>query len=99
MQSSRTKRNTYSGMTLMSVMVAIALAGIVAVTVARLLGTQSRTLSVIKLREQREHLLKHYKNIVVAGWDQTRSSCSGTICGRSGSCHYTYRQQRGIVSG
>ena len=73
-----------SGMTLMSVMVAVALAGIVALAVARLLGNQSKTMSVVRLREQREELLKHYKNIVISGWDATRSSCSAAICARNG---------------
>ena len=71
-----------SGMTLMSVIVAAALAGIVALAVARLLGNQSKVMTVVRLREQREHLLKHYKNIVVSGWDATRHSCSGEICTR-----------------
>ena len=73
-----------SGMTLMSVMVAVALSGIVALAVARLLGNQAKSMSVIRLREQRENLLKHYKNIVVSGWDSTRSSCSGNVCDRNG---------------
>lgn len=72
-----------SGMTLMSVMVAVALAGIVALAVARLLGNQTKTMAVIRLREQREHLLKHYKNIVTSGWDATRSGCGGAICTRT----------------
>ena len=74
-----------NGMTLMSVMVAVALAGIVALAVARLLGNQSKTMSVVRLREQREELLKHYKNIVISGWDATRQSskCSGNICARN----------------
>ena len=72
-----------SGMTLMSVMVAVALAGIVALAVARLLGNQSKTMSVVRLREQREELLKHYKNIVISGWDATRGGCSADICARN----------------
>lgn len=71
-----------NGMTLMSVMVAVALAGVVALAVARLLGNQSKTMAVVRLREQREHLLKHYKNIVVSGWDATRSGCGGAVCTR-----------------
>ena len=73
------------GMTLMSVMVAVALAGIVALAMARLLGYQAKTMSVVRLREQRENLLKHYKNIVVSGWDATRGACSAEICARDGS--------------
>ena len=72
-----------NGMTLMSVMVAVALAGIVALAVARLLGNQSKTMSVVRLREQREELLKHYKNIVISGWDATRDGCSADICARN----------------
>lgn len=72
-----------SGMTLMSVMVAVALAGIVALAVARLLGNQTKTMAVVRLREQREHLLKHYKNIVTSGWDASRSGCGGAICTRT----------------
>ncbi len=74
-----------NGMTLMSVMVAVALAGIVAVAVARLLGSQSQTMAAVRLREQREELLKHYKSIVIAGWDATRSgTCPHIVCSRAG---------------
>ena len=76
-----------NGMTLMSVMVAVALAGVVALAVARLLGNQTKAMTVIRLREQRENLLKHYKNIVVSGWDATRESCGGAVCTR----------QRGVI--
>ena len=74
-----------NGMTLMSVMVAVALAGIVSLAIARLLGNQSKTMSVVRLREQREELLKHYKNIVISGWDATRAGtgCAGEICARN----------------
>ena len=73
-----------NGMTLMSVMVAVALAGIVALAVARLLGNQAKSMSVIRLREQREELLKHYKNILISGWDRTeRGGCGGVICSRT----------------
>ena len=72
------------GMTLMSVMVAVALSGIVALAVARLLGHQAKSMSIIRLREQREELLKHYKNIVISGWDKTeRGGCSGEVCSRT----------------
>ncbi len=73
-----------SGMTLMSVIVAAALAGIVALAVARLLGNQSKVMTVVRLREQRENLLKHYKNIVVSGWDYTRFRNSGEVYARNG---------------
>ena len=76
-----------SGMTIMSVVVAASLAGIVALAIGRLIGGQAQTMTAVKLREQREHLLKHYKNIVVSGWDATRTSCqgrSGVICDRRG---------------
>ena len=76
-----------NGMTLMSVMVAVALAGVVALAVARLLGNQTKSMTVIRLREQRENLLKHYKNIVVSGWDATRESCGRAVCTR----------QRGVI--
>jgi len=75
-----------SGMTIVSVVVAAALTGIVALAIGRLIGNQADAMAVIKLREQREELLKHYKNIVVSGWDSTRGgSCSGVICNRSGT--------------
>ena len=76
-----------SGMTIMSVVVAASLAGIVAMAIGRLIGNQAETMTAIKLREQRETLLKHYKNIVVAGWDATRTTCQGAggvICDRRG---------------
>ena len=75
-----------SGMTLVSVVVAASLAGIVALAIARLVGNQAATVTVIKLQEERETLLKHYKNIVVSGWDSTRGgSCAGAVCSRNGN--------------
>ena len=74
------------GMTIMSVVVAASLAGIVALAIGRLISGQAETMTAIKLREQREELLKHYKNIVVSGWDATRrGDCAGMICDRSKS--------------
>ena len=80
-----------SGMTIISVVVAASLAGIVALAIGRLIGSQAQTMTAIKLREQREELLKHYKHIVVSGWDATRGgSCSGVICDRSGNIVIPY---------
>ena len=61
------------GATLTSFMVAAALAGIVGLTIMRLATTQGKALFVISLLEEREHLLKHYVNILVSGWDKTRT--------------------------
>ena len=79
-----------SGMTIMSVVVAASLAGIVALAIGRLIGGQAQTMTAVKLQEQRVTLLKHYKNIVVSGWDSTRSGCSGAICDRSGDVIIPY---------
>jgi len=76
-----------NGMTIMSVVVAASLAGIVALAIGRLIGGQAQTMTAIKLQEQRTTLLKHYKNIVVSGWDSTRTNCqglNGVICDRRG---------------
>ena len=51
----------------MSVMVAVALSGIVAVAVARLLTNQAQTMKILELREQRMQLLRHYRDAVNAG--------------------------------
>ena len=80
-----------SGMTIMSVVVAASLAGIVALAVGRLISGQAETMTTVTLREERETLLKHYKSIVVSGWDSTRGgSCTGVMCDRRGSVVIPY---------
>jgi len=80
-----------NGMTIMSVVVAASLAGIVALAVGRLISGQAETMTTVKLREERETLLKHYKSIVVSGWDSTRGgSCTGVMCDRRGSVVIPY---------
>lgn len=76
-----------SGTSLMSVVVAMALTGILAVTVTQLLSNQARTMQLLELRRQGESLLKHYKDVVVSGWGATSASkCgSGNFCGGDGS--------------
>lgn len=54
-------------------MVAAVLAGIVGITIMRLATSQGKALFVVTLLEEREHLLKHYANTLVNGWDKTRS--------------------------
>lgn len=62
------------GMTLMSVLVATALSGIIGLIVIRLMGNQAEAMLVVKLREEREFLIKHYRQIVIGGWDKTMAS-------------------------
>ena len=64
------------GATLTSFMVAAVLAGIVGITIMRLATMQGKALFVVTLLEEREHILKYYANILVNGWDKTRSVAS-----------------------
>ena len=74
------------GTSLMSVMVAVALSGIVAVAVVRLITNQAKTMKLIELREERSRLLRHYRDAVNAGLLQTLiGRCgSGNFCGADG---------------
>ena len=63
-----------SGMTLMSVLVATALSGVIGLMVIRLIGNQADAMLIIKLREEREILIKHYRQVVIGGWDKTMAS-------------------------
>ncbi len=51
----------------MSVMVAVALSGIVAVAMMRLLTNQAQTMKALELRDQRLQLLRHYRDAITAG--------------------------------
>ena len=64
------------GITLVSFMVALALSSIVGLMVIRLTGHQGKAMLVISLLEEREYLLKHYSNMLVEGWNKTRSVTS-----------------------
>ena len=58
----------------MSVMVATALSGIVGLMVIRLMSNQAEAMLIVKLREEREILVKHYRQVVIGGWDKTMAS-------------------------
>lgn len=75
------------GTSLMSVMVAVALSGIVAVAVVRLLTNQAKSMKLIELREERNRLLRHYRDAITAGLLQTIiGRCgAGNFCGANGS--------------
>ena len=65
------------GLTITSVLVAAALAGIIAVIVGQLAGNQAQVMRTLTLREERENLLKHYRNTLISGWDNTLAAgCS-----------------------
>lgn len=74
-----------AGLTLMSVMAAVALTGIVSIAVAKLIGLQSKAVHTLKLREERENLIKYYRGVILAGWDETLKAggCSGDILDRA----------------
>lgn len=79
-------RRNSSGVTITSVLVATALAGIVSAVVAQLITNQSKVMRTLTLREERENLLKHYRNTLVSGWDNTLASgCRGALRDRHGS--------------
>ena len=70
----------------MSVMVAVALSGTVAVAVTRLLTNQARTMQILELREQRMQLLRHYRDALYVGWFFTSTGrCgAGNFCSANG---------------
>ena len=70
----------------MSVMIAIALSGILAVTVSRLLTNQAKVMKMLEVRERRMQLLRHYRDAVNAGILYTLvGRCgSGNICSANG---------------
>lgn len=70
----------------MSVMVAVALSGTVAVAVMRLLTNQAQTMQILELRGQRMQLLRHYRDAVNAGWFFTSiGRCGGgNFCSANG---------------
>lgn len=79
----RTQSNR--GVTITSVLVATALAGVVSAVVAQLITNQSKVMRTLNLREERENLLKHYRNTLISGWDNTLASgCGGALYDRKG---------------
>ncbi|MDE3270270.1 MAG: hypothetical protein OYH77_08335 [Pseudomonadota bacterium] len=75
-----------TGVTITSVLVATALAGIVSAVVAQLLTNQSKVMRTLSLRAERENLLKHYRDTLISGWDNTLTNgCSSGIYDRAGS--------------
>lgn len=80
------EKRMHSGMSLMSVVVAMALTGILAATVTQVISNQARTMQLIELQGQRESLIRHYKDVVDSGWSATLASkCgSGNFCGGDG---------------
>ena len=74
-----------NGMTLMSVMVATALSGIVGLMVIRLMGNQAEAMLIVKLREEREILIKHYRQVIIGGWDYTLKHGAGSVYTRGGN--------------
>ena len=69
---------TNTGMSLMSVMVSTVLMAIIALTVTRLFVNQDTVIRTVALRDERLRLLEHYRNVIIDGWDNTRSKLSGT---------------------
>ena len=70
------------GMTLMSVMVATALSGVIGLMVIRLISNQAEAMLIVKLREEREVLIKHYRQVVIGGWDNTMAGGTSTVYAR-----------------
>ena len=78
-----------NGITLMSVMVATALLGVVALATMRLFVNQNTVIRTVALKDERIRILEHYRNVVIGGWDKTRSEWGGSgaiaVYDRSGS--------------
>ena len=64
-------RKKTKGMSLMSVMVATALSAVVGLMVIRLMTNQAEALQIVELREKREHLLQHYRELIISEWDRS----------------------------
>lgn len=73
------------GVTITSVLVATALAGVVAAVVSQLITNQSKVMRTLTLREERENLLKHYRNTLISGWDHTLTNGCSDLYNRDGN--------------
>ena len=60
------------GTTLISVMVTSVLMALVAMSVTQLFSNQTRAMGTLGLMEKREIILKHYREVLVSGWDNTK---------------------------
>ena len=71
----------------MSVMMAVALSGALAVAVMRTLTLQTRMMKQLEVREERMKLLRHYRDAIKAGLLHTLvGGCgAGNFCGANGS--------------
>ena len=71
----------------MSVMMAVALSGALAVAVMRTLTHQTRMMKQLEVREERMKLLRHYRDAINAGLLHTLvGGCgAGNFCGANGS--------------
>ena len=69
-----TEMKVQKGMTLMSVLIATALSGVIGLMVIRLISNQAEAMLVVKLREEREILIKHYRQVIIGGWDKTMAT-------------------------
>ena len=70
------------GVTITSVLVAMVLLGIISVSVIQMFDNQTKAMRMMGLLEKRALILKHYSEILVSGWDNTKqnnSSLSGAI--------------------
>lgn len=74
-----------NGMTLMSVLVATALSGVIGLMVIRLMGNQAEAMLVVNLYEEREILINHYRHVVTGGWDRTMAGGGSTVYTRAGT--------------
>ena len=74
-------------MSLISVMVAVALSGIVSVAVFRLIANQAKAMKIMELREQRSQLLRHYYTAVSNGLLATilKRCGDGNFCAANGT--------------
>ena len=77
-------KKAIQGMTLMSVLVATALSAVIGLMVIRLMVNQSEAMLMISLSEEREILVKHYRQVVIGGWDRTMGSGAGIAYTRTG---------------
>ena len=74
----------------MSVMMAVALSGTLAVAVMRILTSQARVMKQLEVREQRMQLLRHYREAVNAG-------LLHTLTGRCGAGNYCSANGRVLI--
>ena len=73
------------GLTITSVMIATVLMGIVAAVSAQLFSNQINAVATVELIEERTVILKHYGEVLISGWDNTKQKNNSLDSSLTGS--------------